>query len=179
MSQETQVANAVITAKGAERWRQGHPWIYKADVADAPSEPGIVRVTDRRARFVGHALCSPRSSIRLRLLTRRDEPIDAAWWTARITTAQARRSAIDATAFRVVHAEADALPSLVIDRYGRFVVAQLLSAGLETVRDDVLAGIREALAPDGILLRNDASVRRHEGLPLETVAAHRECSPVS
>src|SRR3989304_887482 len=52
---------AIITAKGAERWRQGHPWIYRADVASAPAEPGIVRVTDRRGRFLGQALCSPRS----------------------------------------------------------------------------------------------------------------------
>src|SRR5205807_9734111 len=61
----------------------------------------------------------------------------------------------------------DGLPSLIVDRYGPFVVAQLLSAGLEQVRDAVLAGIEGALQPEGILLRHDAPVRRHEGLPLE------------
>jgi len=66
------------------------------------------------------------------------------------------------------------LPSLIVDRYGRYVVAQLLSAGLEAVRDDVLAGVRQALAPAGILLRHDASVRRHEGLPLDVVVAWGE-----
>jgi 23S rRNA (cytosine1962-C5)-methyltransferase len=166
----TDRAAAVITAKGAERWRQGHPWIYRTDVADAPREPGIVRVSDRRGRFLGQALCSPRSQIRLRLLTRDDAPLDDAWWARRISAAAARRPGIDATALRVVHAEADGLPSLIVDRYGRYVVAQLLSAGLEAVREDVLAGIRQALAPEGILLRNDASVRRHEGLPLEVAA---------
>jgi 23S rRNA (cytosine1962-C5)-methyltransferase len=70
-----------------------------------------------------------------------------------------------------VHAEGDGLPSLIVDKYGPWAVAQLLSAGLETVRADVLAGIRDALAPDGVLLRNDAAVRRHEGLPLEVVLA--------
>jgi 23S rRNA (cytosine1962-C5)-methyltransferase len=165
-------STAVITAKGAERWRQGHPWIYRADVAAAPAEPGIARVTDRRGRFQGQALCSPRSQIRLRLLTRRDETIDAGWWTARITAAAARRAGIDATAYRVVHAEGDGLPSLVVDRYGPYLVVQLLSAGLETARADVLAGLRAALAPEGVLLRHDASVRRHEGLPLEVVVAH-------
>jgi 23S rRNA (cytosine1962-C5)-methyltransferase len=167
----TSQATAVITAKGAERWRQGHPWIYRTDVAEAPREPGIVRVIDRRRRFLGQALCSPRSQIRLRLLTRDDAPLDAAWWSARIAAAATRRSGIDATAFRVVHAEGDGLPSLVIDRYGRYAVAQLLSAGLEAVRDDVIEGIRKALAPEGLLLRNDASVRRHEGLPQEVVTA--------
>src|SRR5438034_9510998 len=67
--------------------------------------------------------------------------------------------------------EGDGLPSLVVDRYGPYVVAQLLSAGLEQVRADVLDGIGGALAPEGILLRNDTTVRRHEGLPLEIVPA--------
>lgn len=163
---------AIITAKGAERWRQGHPWIYRTDVAAAPAEPGIVRVTDRRGRFQGHALCSPRSQIRLRLLTRREEAIDAGWWTARIAACASRRAGLDATAYRVVHAEGDGLPSLVVDRYGPYLVVQLLSAGLEAARTDVLAGLRAALAPEGILLRHDASVRRHEGLTLEVVVAH-------
>jgi 23S rRNA (cytosine1962-C5)-methyltransferase len=71
-----------------------------------------------------------------------------------------------------VHAEGDGLPSLIVDRYGDVIVAQLLSAGLEAVRADVLAAIHAVLRPSGILLRNDTSVRRHEGLPLEiTVAA--------
>jgi 23S rRNA (cytosine1962-C5)-methyltransferase len=61
---------------------------------------------------------------------------------------------------------------LIVDKYGPWVVAQLLSAGLESARSDVIAGIQAALAPDGILLRNDAGVRRHEGLPLEVVLAH-------
>ena len=67
----------------------------------------------------------------------------------------------------MVHGEGDGLPSLVVDRYGPYVVAQLLSAGLEQVRADVLDGIGAALAPEGILLRNDTTVRRHEGLPLD------------
>jgi 23S rRNA (cytosine1962-C5)-methyltransferase len=78
----------------------------------------------------------------------------------------------------VVHAEGDGLPSLVVDRYGPYVVAQLLSAGLEQVRDDVLAGIGAALAPEGILLRNDSAIRRHEGLPLEVTLAYGEVPKV-
>ena len=127
-----------------------------------------MRVGDRRGAFLGQALYSPRSEIRLRLLTTEDAPIDAAWWTGRIGAAAGRRAGIDATAWRVVHAEGDGLPSLVIDRYGPYVVAQLLSAGLEAVRTDVVAAIRTVLSPEGILLRNDTAIRRHEGLPLET-----------
>jgi len=168
-----------VTARGAERWKQGHPWIYRTDVAEEPDkEPGIVRVTDRRGRFLGQALYSPKSEIRLRLLTRAETPLDAVWWGGRIAAAISHRMGIEANAWRAVHAEADGLPSLIIDKYGPWVVAQLLSAGLERSRDDVVAGIRAALSPKGILLRNDAGVRRHEGLPLEVVLAYGEVPEV-
>ena len=161
-----------VTARGAERWKQGHPWIYRSDVAEEPEKtPGIVPVTDRKGKLLGQALYSPKSEIRLRLLTRGPEPIDATWWTKRIGDAAERRTGITATAWRAVHAEADGLPSLIIDKYGPYIVTQLLSAGLETARADVLTAIREVFGPDGILLRNDAGVRRHEGLADEVVLA--------
>ena len=162
----------IVSAKGAARWQAGHPWIYRTDIYDEPRDAsGIVTVTDRRGRHLGQALYSPTSEIRLRLLTRGREAIDATWWADRIAAAVRRRAGIPATAYRVVHGEGDGLPSLVVDRYGPYVVAQLLSAGLEQVRVDVLDGIGAALAPEGILLRNDTTVRRHEGLPLEIVPA--------
>jgi 23S rRNA (cytosine1962-C5)-methyltransferase len=160
----------VVTARGVERWKQGHPWIYKVDVAIEPrDEPDIVRVTDRRGRFLGQALYSPRSAIRLRLLSRGEDAITAGWWADRIAAAAARRGDLPSTAYRIVHAEGDGLPSLIVDRYGPFVVAQLLSAALERVREDVIEGIAQALAPEGILLRNDVPVRRYEGLEPEVV----------
>lgn len=168
----TRERTVVVSAKGAARWHAGHPWIYRTDVYAEPRDvPGLVTVTDRRDHHLGQALYSPTSEIRLRLLTRGREALDAVWWTERIGAAAARRRAIPATAYRAVHAEGDGLPSLVVDRYGPYVVAQLLSAGLEHVRDAVLAGIQAALAPEGILLRNDSAVRRHEGLPLDVVPA--------
>src|SRR5256885_6629215 len=140
----------IAPAKGAARWQAGHPWIYRTDVYDEPGDaPGIVAVTDRRGRHLGQALYSPKSEIRLRLLTRGREPVDATWWQRSIASAAARRAGLAATAYRVVHAEGDGLPSLVVDRYGPYVVAQLLSAGLEQVRDDVLAGVGAAPPPAG------------------------------
>jgi 23S rRNA (cytosine1962-C5)-methyltransferase len=158
----------VVSRRGAARWRRGHPWIYRSDVVDGPATPGIVTVADERGAFLGQALWSPVSEIRLRLLSPDEVPIDGAWWVDRLREAHERRAALEppATAYRVVHAEGDGLPSLVVDRYGDHVVAQLLSAGLETVRGDVLAAIDAVLAPAGVLLRNDGAVRRHEGLPL-------------
>jgi 23S rRNA (cytosine1962-C5)-methyltransferase len=166
----------VVTPRGARRWQQGHPWIYRSDVVEGDAAPGIVPVSDVRGRFLGQALWSPTSEIRLRRLTGDDRPVDAAWWTVRLAAALGRRAHLDppATAYRVSHGEADGMPSLVVDRYGRYVVAQLLSAGLESVRGDVLAAIDAVLEPAGVLLRNDASVRRHERLPLAVEAVRGE-----
>ena len=164
-------ARVKVSARGATRLSRGHLWIYRSDTEPADLPPGIVTVVDRRERPLGKALWSPQSEIRLRLLTTEDTVIDRDWWCARLMEAATRRRhlAPQTTAFRVVHAEADGLPALVVDRYGDHVVAQLLSAGLEAVRKDVLGAIHDALHPQGVVLRNDASVRRHEGLPLEIV----------
>ena len=166
--------SARVTARGAERWVRGHPWIYRSDVEEAPDEPGLVRVHDPRGRFIGQALHSPRSEIRLRLLERTDRPVDAGWWRERLHACAQRRTGIDATAWRVVHGEGDGLPSLVVDRYDRWVVAQLLSAGLETMRAPLLDALREVLAPAGLLLRNDVPVRSREGLTTESALAFGE-----
>jgi len=153
-----------VSSRGAERWVRGHPWIYRSDVLDEPADAGLVRVSDLRGRMLGQALYSPRSEIRLRLLERGDRRVDAGWWREAMAAALGRRAGIDASAYRVVHAEGDALPSLVVDRYDRWVVVQLLSAGLETQRSLILDAIEDVLAPEGILLRNDVAVRRKEGL---------------
>src|SRR5947207_14730735 len=105
-----------VTARGAERWKQGHPWIYRSDVAEEPDKtPGIVPVTDRKGKFLGQALYSPKSEIRLRLLTRGTEPIDAAGWTDRNGGAAQRRNGIAASAGGVVQAEGAGRPSLTCD----------------------------------------------------------------
>lgn len=162
-----QAGSATVSARGAARWVRGHPWIYRSDVLAAPDTPGLVAVHDTQGRFLGQALHSPRSEIRLRLLERADQPVDEAWWRARLERAQARRAGLDATAYRLVHGEGDGLPSLVVDRFDRWLVAQLLSAGLETMRADVLAALRAVTGAEGLLLRHDASVRRREGLGQE------------
>ena len=160
--------NIRVTSRGAARWTAGHPWIYRSDTLDHPPAPGVAKVMDRRGKFLGQALYSPASEISLRLLEPGERQVDGHWWTDRIGAAWKRREGIDATAFRIVHGEGDGMPSLVIDRYDRFVVMQLLSAGLETMRAEIVQAVREVVAPEGILLRHDAPVRRHEALP-ETV----------
>jgi len=163
-------ATVTVTHRGGDRWRRGHPWIYRSDLVPgpAPAAPGVVRVYDPQGQFLGQALYSPASEIRLRLIERTERPLDQAWWVERLTECVHRRTGLrDANAWRVTHGEGDGLPSLVVDRYDRWLVVQLLSAGLDTMRETILDALRVVLAPAGILLRNDVAVRRHEGLPEE------------
>ncbi len=161
-----------VTARGAERWVRGHPWIYRSDVLDEVAGPGLVAALDPRGKFLGQALYAPGSEIRLRLLEPTERPVDEAWWREHLAAAAARRSGIDATAWRMVHGEGDGLPSLVVDRYDRWLVVQLLSAGLETMRSTIVNALVTLFNPEGILLRNDAPVRRREGLGQESELAH-------
>ena len=162
----------VVTPRGVGRLRTGHPWVFRSDIRDADTDaPGLARLVDERGKGLGTALYSPVSEIRARWLAPEGTAVGPAWWTSMVRAALERRSGIGDGAFRVVHAEGDGLPSLIVDRYGDCVVAQLLSAGLEAVRDDVIAAIREVLAPAGLLLRNDAAVRERERLPREVTLA--------
>jgi 23S rRNA (cytosine1962-C5)-methyltransferase len=161
------VSGAQVTPRGAERWVRGHPWIFRSEVLEEPGTAGLVQVRDSRGRFLGQALYSPKSEIRLRLLERTDRPVDHTWWVERLRASTARRDGIDATAVRLVHGEGDALPSLIVDRYDRWLVVQILSAGLESMRDCIVAALIEVLSPEGILLRHDAPARRREGLSAE------------
>lgn len=159
----------VVSRRGAARWLGGHPWIYRSDVTAPPKGgAGAVLIREESGRVLGTALWSPTSMISLRMLTSEERPIDAGFWSERIGAAIRYRSdlAIDASAYRLVHSEADGLPSLVVDRYGDTLVVQLLSAGLEIFRDDIVAALVEHAKPLGILARNDVPVRRHEELPL-------------
>jgi 23S rRNA (cytosine1962-C5)-methyltransferase len=167
---------AIVSTRGARRWDAGHPWIYKSDVVERPAaEPGAVRVTDQRGKPLGVALWSPHSEISLRLVDRNaDAELDETWWRTRIARTVARRGGLDAdaNAYRLIHGEGDGLPSLVADRYDRWVVVQLMSAGLERYRTEIVSAIRDAVEPDGILARNDVPLRTKEGLGTEVELLH-------
>jgi 23S rRNA (cytosine1962-C5)-methyltransferase len=160
-----------VSRKGAERARAGHLWIYRSDlvgVAAGVAAGAPVHVRDERGRFVGCALYSDRSQIALRLLTWREEAIDRDWWRERLRNAIARRAGLEreADAFRLVYAEGDALPSLIVDRYADVLVLQTLSQGTDAVKGMLVELLCELLAPRAVVERNDVRVRALEGLPL-------------
>ncbi|HWW82729.1 MAG TPA: class I SAM-dependent rRNA methyltransferase [Vicinamibacterales bacterium] len=166
------IPSVVISARGEQRLHGGHPWIYRADVVDVRAEAGdLVLVRGPRHRTLGRALFSDRSQIALRMLTLDAEGdasdvSEAQLIRERLETAIQFRSslAIDATAYRLVHGEADRLPSLIVDRYGDVLVVQTLSQGMDRALPTIVASLEELIRPRGILERNDPRVRTLEGL---------------
>ncbi len=169
------IPTVIVSPRGEARIRQGHPWIYRADIADASAAAGeVVEVLGPRQRSLGRGLYSDQSQITLRMLTRDDEEVDAAFWKRRIEAAIAYRErlAIDATAFRLVHGEADLLPSLIVDRYADVIVVQALSQGMDRALPELVPLLVEATGATGVLARNDPRVRLLEGLEQRVEVLH-------
>ena len=167
--------SVTISARGEQRVRFGHPWIYRADVVDVDADGGdLVQVLGPRDRVIGHALFSDRSQISIRMLTLGDHPLDESLVRRRLEAAIAYRESlrIDATAYRLVHGEADLLPSLIVDRYGDHLVVQALSQGMDRLLPSITGHLVDLLHPVGILARNDPKVRALEGLPQSVDVLH-------
>jgi 23S rRNA (cytosine1962-C5)-methyltransferase len=160
--------NVVINRRGTERWQEGHPWIYRADLAAEPSLVGgeVVRVLDGRGWFLGKAFYSKASKIALRCLTLEDEPVDRAFFARRIAQADALRRRIDPgqTTYRAIHADADLLPGLVVDRFGDVLSAQFLVKGTDERRELFADLLVEHFGARGVMDRSDVGVRALEGL---------------
>jgi 23S rRNA (cytosine1962-C5)-methyltransferase len=183
-SQVTKKANgeaAIISAKGAARARAGHLWIYRSDVTSRPAvESGsVVRVLDQRRNFVAWAHYGAESEISLRIISNSDVVIDRDFWCARLQTAAdwRRRSVSDTDAYRLVHAEGDYLPGLIIDRYGDSFVIQTLTRGMDALKTMWVELLIEEFQPRLIVERNDAKVRQLEGLPMINSLLHAEKDP--
>jgi 23S rRNA (cytosine1962-C5)-methyltransferase len=173
-------ASVVISPRGVERIHLGHLWVYRSDIRTAQAEPGtVVRLSDQRGRFQGRAFYSDKSQIAIRLLTREDKPIDRAFFTHRLQQAIAYRERVveNSEAFRLVYSEADLLPSLIVDRYGDYLVVQTLSQGSERHKNLLVEILVELLSPKGIVERNDPKVRLLEGLEQKISVLHGEVPP--
>jgi 23S rRNA (cytosine1962-C5)-methyltransferase len=161
-----------VNRKAADRVASGHPWVFASDVsATNGAQPGqAVKVSDPRGRPLGTAHFSSSSEIALRMLSRQVEEIDRDFFLRRLRAAEEHRRwlAPDSDAYRVVHAEADFLPALIVDRYGDSLVMQTLNQGMNAVRGEIVSCLDEIFHPQGIVARNDAAVRVKEQLPLES-----------
>jgi 23S rRNA (cytosine1962-C5)-methyltransferase len=153
-----------------------HPWVFSGAIARVEGDPApgaVVDVADASGHFLARGTYSPRSQIRVRLCTwDPGEALDRDFLRRRLRQARAGRAALErdpqTTAYRLVHAESDGLPGVIVDRYGAYVVLQLLSQGAESWRADLVALLAEELSPQGVYARDDVSMRALEGLPQRT-----------
>lgn len=153
------------------RLRAGHPWIYSNEVdtqvtpltAFAPGQQVVVVANNGKA--MGLAYVNPHSLIAARMFGRDEHLLDRSLIVHRLKIALGLRERLFPTPhYRLVHGEADGLPGLVVDRYGDVVVAQVTTAGMEAVREEVVEALVKVLKPAGLLLRNDTPSRELEGL---------------
>ncbi len=165
--------NAITLKKGREKSiLRKHPWIFSGAIQSVTGEPGLgetVTVQDSHGNVLALAAYSPQSQIRARIWTwEPEQEINQDFFRARIEAALAlRKDWIDTSetsAYRLVHAESDRLPGLVVDRYGDSLVLQILSAGPERWRDAIVSILVDLLDPACIIERSDVAVRELEGL---------------
>ena len=156
-----------VDERGAKRLRSRHPWVFRSQVLRAPDEPGFYPVY-HQGRFLALALFNPESELAVRAYAWREgEPWQV--WTENLAKALAQRAEDRAKrpqgGRRLVHAEGDFLPGLVVDEYAGYLVVQIGSAALEARRNALVRALAEALFPQGILLKNNGRGRAQEGLP--------------
>lgn len=160
----------------------GHPWVYAnaVDRVEGKVEPGaVVSLLDHEGRFIGRGSYNERSQIPVRLLTRVDEPVEAAFFIRRLRAARDLRAALAlpsarTTAYRLVNSEGDGLPGLVVDVFGDAVAFQVSTLGMALWRAEIAAGIAEVLAPATLYEVAAASFADVEGFAAETRVLHGE-----
>ncbi len=164
----------IVLAPGREKsLLRRHVWIFSGAIAALEGEaaPGeTVTVVNSKRQFLARAAWSPESQLSARIWTfDPDEAIDGAFFRRRIAAAVEYRKFLHLDTpeggCRLIHSEGDGLPGLIVDRYGEFLVAQFLSAGVERFRDEIVESLLEITGAKGIYERSDSSVRAKEGLP--------------
>jgi 23S rRNA (cytosine1962-C5)-methyltransferase len=155
--------------------RNGHPWIFSGAVqriegGGASGEP--CRVVGASGAILGHGYYNTKSSITVRMLTRGDTQFTAAHLRSRIDRALAARSksaglegpSAQTDSYRLINSEGDFLPGLIVDRYGKGLCVQILTWGMERIREDIIGALCARLAPAFIVERSDTEARLREGL---------------
>ncbi len=156
----------MIGPRGVARIEAGHPWVYRSDVVEGPVAPGFAPVHDDRGRLFGFAIVNPVSEIVVRMVAGPGEEFTIDLLRRRIEDALAYRATlcVDGTALRLVHAEADRIPGLVLDLYDDVVVLQNGCAALEPHLETIAGWMVDLVGAEGVLGRLDGRTRALEGL---------------
>ena len=162
------MADIILLPGKEKRVFTGHPWIFRSDIARTRGEPqpgDTVRVTASNGRFLAMAVYNPASQIALRVLSHRDEPIDESFIRGRVRLAvDYRRKFADLRSCRLIFAESDGLPAVIVDSFGDVLVMQCLCLGMEQYKDVICDALMDEMHPQGIYERGDVPVRELEGL---------------
>ncbi|AMG31591.1 methyltransferase domain-containing protein [Grimontia hollisae] len=178
---------SVYLVKGREKsLRRRHPWIFSRGIQRVEGKPSLgqtVDVYDHQGQWLARGAFSPNSQIRVRVWTFEQEEINVDFFKKRLQQAQGLRDVLAArdglTGYRLIAAESDGLPGITIDRYGDFLVCQLLSAGAEAQKDNLVAALVDLYPACSIYERSDVSVRKKEGLKERTGVLHGDMPPAS
>ncbi len=157
----------VVNKKGRKRIHAGHPWVFSSDIVQASEvAPGdTAEVFSQEQQFMGYGYYNPKSQISLRMLTRRKETVNAELIKNRVNTAAQYRERLGLSdVCRLVNAESDFLPALIVDKFGSVLVMQVLSLGMEKLKGYVADALMELPGVSCIYERNDSPVRVLEGL---------------
>lgn len=162
-----------IKPRCGKRCKSGHPWIFSNEIEhpNLKVESGtLVAVLDDGGQFVGYATYNPHSLISLRILSRDPHvfPGSVEWFSQAIQQAVRLREQLypHRRSYRLIYADSDGLPGLIVDKYEDYLAAQILTAGMEKLTSQLIEALRQILSPKGIVLRNSSEKRLLENLPL-------------
>lgn len=162
------MAKAVLVKGKESRVEYGHPWIFRSDIENIEGNfvPGdVVDIYSSKRRFLGRGYYNPKSQIAIRILTYKAEEINRDFLYKRISEAwEYRKRVADLYSCRVVFAESDFLPALIVDKFGDILVVQTLALGIDRYKQDIVEILNSIIRPSGIYERNDVPVRELEGL---------------
>ncbi len=157
-----------VDKSAEESLASGHLWIFNNQIRQKPEglpDGSLVEVVGEKGRFLGTGYINTRSLIAVRMLSRQRVNVDENFFLKGIADALRMRASCYQGSFRVVNSESDFLPGLIIDKYEKHIVVQLLTCGMERQKEHVIAAVKRALSPEAIVLRNDSPSRKEEGLP--------------
>ena len=178
----SEMATVKLKKQEGRRTLLGHPWVFSNAVDSQHTtvkdlaKGGMVKVIDYRNQFIGYGYANPASLICIRLLSRDEKDrIDQDWISRRIETALQLRQLLDQTkqnCYRLIYAESDGLPGLVVDRYMDTLIVQISTAGMEVFREQIISALEDILEPDCIILKNDHKTRDLEQLDSYVKVVH-------
>ncbi len=178
----TTAPHIYLKSRDDERLLAGHLWIFSNEIdriEGSVKRGDLIGVYSHRKKFLGRGFYNPKSLIAARLLTVRDEPIDAAFFSKKMETAKALREFIrpGENTYRLIFGESDGFPGLVIDRFENCFVIQSYCLGMDVLLPQILVALKKHFEPETIILKNDSAVREFEGVSQEVKVIEGNLTP--